>query len=81
MLELLGLEGQICHKSNMCFPSDVPSFVFQKKYTPCMYIWSIWIMDFPYSHLAWTAFHLSILNWAHYFKVTGSVDGHAKANR
>jgi len=30
MLELLELEGQICHKSNMCFPSNVPSFEFQK---------------------------------------------------
>jgi len=45
------------------------------------------ILYFPYNNLACTAFHLSILNWAHYFngtvllKVTGFVDGHAKANR
>jgi hypothetical protein len=79
MLELLGLEGQICYKS--CFLSDVSSFVFQKNtLLVCIYGLS-GCMDFPYSHLAWPAFHLSILNWAHYFKVTGSVDGHAKANR
>ena len=38
---------------------------------------------FPYSHLTYTDFHLTILNWAHYLKDTlllegtHSVDGHA----
>ena len=73
------------HFLNTFLSSKTWTQIFRYSHDTKFMVFSL-ILYFPYSHLVCIAFHLSILNWAHYFKgmvllkVTGSVDGHAKAN-